>query len=449
MKNKLTKQQWIFIILAMITIVISFLAGGYFLGEQSSHSSQKESSQPPIKNDIFTSKMLNDEKTLIASIAWYGYAKHQEPEWYAWKESQSVDHMDLNHMTFKPKLEGNSDNQYYQYQSDKKQQTICGFESSKDHKTYYLYAFKPNQKSDVAPMMVVRRDDLVNDINKNKAKEEILNYSAKLSLSIIHQQKVQKVIEKIQRIKKVPDHSETKNSDMLWSSEQDKALSDAIDQWGANKNATYSEVDITPGENMIPFMGVTLQNKIENSEDALLSINAQFEAVNTSIEKTDDRDYHVLAAYNGTSHNVKNMRYLFVVKDGKPQVLSSNISISIGDPNGKRAANFVPTTDKNLLNKFKAIYYQTSLSSSESSSTVAEEVIEKRTEETTMEEDPLVSNSKEEQEKESNISKASNISKTDTSEEQTTLDNEKVSSKDDNTTVVTEEEVVEETTIDY
>lgn len=338
------RKKIIVILGGALVVVSSFMAGGYFLADQNDEETTTSYTEKK-QSDIFTSEMLNDEKTLISAIAWYGYEQRQEPQWYAWKNSQQVDHMDLNKMRLVPDLSQKGDKQYYQFQPKKKSQTICGFTASKDQQTFYLYAFRDDDKK-VKPLLTVKRSTLLKELNEQKVREDILNYSGKVALSTIKIQKVKKVVEEVKK--------ERNEDNPLWNSEQAELLQKAMTELGEKQHRQYEEVGITTDENKIPFNDVTICNQLNSEDEALLSIDSQFEKVDTSLNEKSD-NYQIVAAYNGVSDDIKNMRYLFVLKDGQPYVLSSDIHISIGAPNGKRAANFVETRDEELAELFTLI----------------------------------------------------------------------------------------------
>ena len=338
------KKKIIIGLSGVLVVGFSFMAGGYFLADQKEEATTATYEQKK-QNDIFTSEMLNDEKTLIAALAWYGYEQHQTPQWYAWKNSQQVDHMDLNKMRLVPDLSQKGDRQYYQFQPKKKSQTLCGFTASEDGQKFYLYAFRDEEKK-VKPLITVKRSQLLNELNEQKVKEEILNYSGQVALSTIKIQKVKKVVEEVKK--------ERNEDNPLWNSEQAELLQKAMNELGEKQNNQYEEVGITTDENIIPFNDVVICNQLNSEDEALLSIDSQFEKVDTSLNEKS-KNYQIVAAYNGVSDDIKNMRYLFVLKDGKPYVLSSDLSVAIGAPNGKRAANFVETRDQELADLFTLI----------------------------------------------------------------------------------------------
>lgn len=423
----------------------AFAAGGYFLDNPTKESATQVTEQRKSSSTIFKSEMLNDEKTLIAALAWYGYEQKQEPQWYAWKNSHQVDYMDLSHIKMQPQLSITGDKHYYQFQPNKSEKTTCGFVASKDKQMFYLYTFRDEEKK-VKPLLTVKRSALLRELNEQKARPDIERYAGAIQMTTVKAQKVTKVVEEKKR--KQLEHND------LWSDEQNDQLLQMMNDWGETNNQKYAEVILNHDQDEVPFPQITLTNKIKNDDQALLSIDSQFADVNTSLSKGNDHDYHILAAYSGASEKNDNLCYLFMEQNGEPIVMESDMSKSIGSPNGKLAANFVPTDDETLQANFAQIFAdkekeedteeseEANTSDSTSESTDDETT---SSQEVTTSESTTTSDEKDEDEKEHDEEDTSDLLKpdkvnrisSDESIEVTTIV-EKVSDKTDETTTTSE-----------
>lgn len=347
----------------------AFAAGGYFLGTPTDNAKTPDTEEvrQHSTSTIFNSEMLNDEKTMIAAIAWYGYEQKKEPQWYAWKNSHQVDYMDLSHIKMYPQLSITGDKHYYQFQPNKSEKTICGFVASKDRQMFYLYAYRDDEKK-VKPLITVKRSVLLKELNDQKVRPDIENYAKNIQMTTVKAQKVTKVVQEKKR--RVLDESD------LWSDDQNNDLLTMMTEWGEAHNEKYAEVLLNHDKNQVEFPQATITNHLKNDQDVLLSIDSQFAKVNTSLEKSNDDDYHIVAAYNGADEKNSNRCYLFTIHNGQPEVLVSNLDNAIGSPNGKPAANFVPSDDDTLQANFAKIVEDKKKDKKEDSSEVEVEEVE-------------------------------------------------------------------------
>lgn len=142
-------------------------------------------------------------------------------------------------------------------------------------------------------------------------------------------------------------------SDSYWTAQQQQQLVEYMTKWGEQQHTSFSQNPLESHQNVVRMNDLTITDHPKGDKEAKLSIDSQL--IDVHVGGSNDKGYHIVSAFSGTSSDFSHLRYLFVLHDGSPEVLVSDISKSIGPANGEPAVNFVKTSDQHLQNAFANI----------------------------------------------------------------------------------------------
>lgn len=285
--------------------------------EESLSSTEKEESE---EKEI-EKRLMDNPDFLAAAVSRYGYNLNKHYD--SWKEK--VTRISDTKLTSDYHNTEKGDGIYHNFDFTDGRSANSGYVVSKDKQTIYLY-MRTSVGGDEKPMGTITVQEL--------AKEVISNGVDEVS-------------------KRADEMAKAKSSSGSKLKEQQKVLATYMDGWQKAMGQEYEENNVDPGSKGINMGDMTIVNQLTGKASVLLSINAKF--VDVSIDKPSKQGYQIIAAYTGTSDNAKNYRYLFVMHDGKPEVLVAHMPEAVGSTDRGDAINFVPTKNDALPGAFKQI----------------------------------------------------------------------------------------------